>query len=256
MAVFLTSPALAAPGIAHAFFTREGGVSTGIYASLNGGRGSNDDPAAVAENRRRMTSALGVADGRLATPHQIHSAVAVHATAPWAAGEAPQADGVVTATPGLAIGIATADCGPVLFADADNRVIGAAHAGWKGALTGVLDETVRAMEGLGARRGAIRAALGPCIRQPSYEVGPEFVAAFRAVDSGNDRFFRPGEIPGKSLFDLGGYIGARLAALGLRAAGDLGLDTYSDAARFFSYRRATHRGEPDYGRLIAAIALV
>ncbi len=255
MAAFLTSPALAAPGISHGFFTREGGVSTGIYASLNGGRGSDDDPTAVTENRRRMTAALGVAEGQLATPHQIHSAIAVHATEPWALGAAPQADSVVTATPGLAIGIATADCGPILFADARNRVIGAAHAGWKGALHGVLDETVHAMEKLGARRGSIHAALGPCIRQSSYEVGPEFLAAFRASDYANERFFRSSENPGKSLFDLGGYIRHRLTALDLAAVDDLDLDTYSDDARFFSYRRTTHRSEADYGRLIAAIAL-
>ena len=252
----LTHPSLsAAHGIRHAFFTREGGVSEGLYATLNGGRGSHDDPAHVAENRRRMTSALGVAEGMLATPHQTHSAEVVIAFEPWAAGKAPEADGVVTATRGLAVGVATADCGPVLFADAHEGVIGAAHAGWKGALGGVLEETIIAMEKLGARRDAIVAVLGPCLRQPSYEVGPEFLTAFRAADSANTRFFRPAEAPGKSLFDLGGYIGARLHAIGVGHVADLGLDTYSDEARFYSYRRATHRGEPDYGRLISAIAL-
>lgn len=254
---FVSSPSLAVlPGISHAFFTREGGVSQGIYASLNGGRGSADSDAHVVENRLRMTAALGVPDGRLATPHQIHSAAAVVAVEPWAKGEAPQADAVVTSVPGLAIGIGTADCGPVLFADPDAGVVGAAHAGWKGALGGVLEATVEAMEKLGARRASITAALGPCLRQPSYEVGAEFVASFVAEEPGNARFFVPGAAEGKSMFDLGGYIVGRLEALGLARVEDLGLDTYADEARFFSYRRATHRKEPDYGRLIAAIALV
>ncbi len=255
-APFIASPLLGgARGISHAFFTREGGVSEGIYASLNGGRGSNDDAAAVAENRRRMTAALGVGEGLIATPHQTHSADVVVAVEPWAQGEAPRADGIVTTTRGLALGIATADCGPVLFADPAQGVIGAAHAGWKGALGGVLDATVHAMEELGARRDSIIAALGPCIRQPSYEVGAEFVANFHAADPDNARFFRPSANPGKSLFDLGGYITTRLGSLGLGQVADLGFDTYADEARFYSYRRATHRGETDYGRLVAAIAL-
>lgn len=244
-----------APGIAHAFFTREGGVSEGLYASLNGGRGSNDDPGKVAENRRRMTAALGVGDGRLATPYQIHSANVVVAFEPWEKGEAPQADGVVTNVRGLALGIATADCGPVLFADPVHGVIGAAHAGWKGALSGVLDQTVMAMLKLGAHRSSIIAALGPCIRQPNYEVGPEFVTSFRAADLGNDRFFKPSGANGKSLFDLGGYIVHRLRRAGVDRVEDIGFDTYGDEARFFSYRRTTHRKEADYGRLISAIAL-
>jgi YfiH family protein len=255
-APFISAPALSgAPGISHAFFTREGGVSEGIYASLNGGRGSNDQAEAVAENRRRMTAALGVAEGMIATPHQVHSPNVVVAFEPWAKGEAPQADGVVTSTKGLALGIATADCGPVLFADPSQGVIGAAHAGWKGALGGVLDETVLAMEKLGARRDSIVAVLGPCIRQPSYEVGAEFVANFHAADPLNERFFRPSENEGKSLFDLGGYITTRLEGLELGQVADLGFDTYADETRFYSYRRTTHRGEPDYGRLVAAIAL-
>ena len=255
-AQFVTSPSLAVlPGVRHAFFTREGGVSQGIYATLNGGRGSADSDAHVIENRLRMTAALGVADGRLATPHQIHSATAVIADEPWSKGEAPQADAVVTSIPGLAIGIGTADCGPVLFADPDARIIGAAHAGWKGALGGILGSTVHAMEKLGARRGSITAALGPCLRQQSYEVGEEFVAAFESADPGNVRFFVPGASEGKSMFDLGGYIVSRLFELDLARVEDLGLDTYADETRFFSYRRATHRKEPDYGRLIAAIAL-
>lgn len=255
-AQFVTSPSLAVlPGVRHAFFTREGGVSQGIYATLNGGRGSADSDAHVIENRLRMTAALGVADGRLATPHQIHSAIAVIADEPWSKGEAPQADAVVTSIPGLAIGIGTADCGPVLFADPDAGIIGAAHAGWKGALGGILGSTVHAMEKLGARRGSITAALGPCLRKQSYEVGEEFVAAFESADPGNVRFFVPGASEGKSMFDLGGYIVSRLLELDLARVEDLGLDTYADETRFFSYRRATHRKEPDYGRLIAAIAL-
>ncbi len=255
-AQFVTSPSLAVlPGVHHAFFTREGGVSQGIYATLNGGRGSADSDAHVIENRLRMTAALGVTDGRLATPHQIHSAITVIADEPWSKGEAPQADAVVTSIPGLAIGIGTADCGPVLFADPDARIIGAAHAGWKGALGGILGSTVHAMEKLGARRGSITAALGPCLRKQSYEVGEEFVAAFESADPGNVRFFVPGASEGKSMFDLGGYIVSRLLELDLARVEDLGLDTYADETRFFSYRRATHRKEPDYGRLIAAIAL-
>jgi YfiH family protein len=252
----ITSPALTAlSGIRHAFFTREGGMSGGIYASLNGGRGSNDDPAAVVENRRRMTAALGVADGQLATPHQIHSADVLVATQPWASGEAPKADAVVTTQRGLAVGIATADCGPILFADGAAGVIGAAHAGWKGAIGGVLDATINRMEGLGARRAEMVAVLGPCIRQASYEVGPEFIATFRTADAANERFFIPSAKPGHHMFDLGGYITARLHAAGVGTVEDLGLDTYADERRFYSYRRNTHRGEPDYGRLIAAIAL-
>lgn len=255
-ACFISAPSLnGAHNISHAFFTREGGVSEGLYASLNGGRGSNDDPVAVLENRRRMTEALGVPEGQLATPYQIHSADVVVAFEPWAKGEAPQADGLVTATRGLALGIATADCGPVLFADPGEGIIGAAHAGWKGALGGVLDETVLAMEKLGARRDSVIAVLGPCIRQPSYEVGAEFVANFHAADAANQRFFRSSANDGKSLFDLGGYITTRLRGIGIGHVADLGFDTYADEARFFSYRRTTHRAEPDYGRLVAAIAL-
>ncbi|MGQ4273317.1 peptidoglycan editing factor PgeF [Terrihabitans sp. B22-R8] len=252
----VASPALSSiHGIRHAFFTREGGVSTGIYESLNGGRGSADDMANVIENRRRMTAFLGVAEGELATPHQIHSNEVMVALEPWEPGEAPQADAVVTSKPGLAIGIATADCGPILFADQSAGVIGAAHAGWKGALNGVLDSTLDAMEKLGALRANIVAVLGPCIRQASYEVGPEFVARFRTEDIHNGRFFAPSENTGRSKFDLGGYITHRLNEAGTGTVEDLRLDTYSDETRFYSYRRATHRGEPDYGRLIAAITL-
>jgi YfiH family protein len=251
----ITAPALAFPNIAHAFFTREGGVSTGIYQSLNGGRGSADDKAAVEENRRRMASVLG-SDLPLATPYQVHSADAVIATQPWTLEDAPKADAVVTATPGLAIGIGTADCGPILLADPERGVIAAAHAGWKGAFTGIIEATLVRMEELGARRERITAALGPCIRQPSYEVGPEFVDRLVAADAANAAFFIPSRNAGHHMFDLGGFIVSRLGAAGIARTEDLGLDTYTDEERFYSYRRVTHRGEPDYGRLIAAIALM
>ena len=255
--MMIQSPRLAGlPRVRHAFFTRQGGVSEGVYATLNGGRGSKDDAARVIENRRRMAAALGVRDGALATAFQIHSPDAVVATKPWTAGDAPRADAIVSRTPGLALGVTVADCGPVLLADSEAGVIGAAHAGWRGALDGVIESAVARMQELGAVRGRIAAALGPLIRQPSYEVGPELVARFRAADPGFARFFTPSKRDGHALFDLPGFIVARLEAAGVTSVDDLGLDTYADEARFFSYRRTTHRGEPDYGRLIAAIALV
>ncbi|MFT0859471.1 peptidoglycan editing factor PgeF [Ancylobacter sp. G4_0304] len=248
------SPALAAlPGIRHAFFTREGGVSQGIYAGLNGGTGSNDAPENVAENRARMARALGVPDGHLLTCWQIHSPDCLIASAPW--DERPKADAVATNTPGIAVGVAIADCGPVLFADGEARVVAAAHSGWKGAVGGVLDSTIARMEELGAKRERIVAAIGPLIRQQSYEVGPEFVSTLTALDHANIRFFAPSERDHHAMFDLPGYIRARLETIGVGQIDDLCLDTYSDEARFFSYRRTTHRGEPDYGRLIAAITL-
>ena len=241
--------------IRHAFFTRDGGVSGGIYASLNGGAGSDDAPAHVAENRVRMAAALGVTPDRLLTAYQIHSPDVVTIERPWAPHERPRADAIVTATPGLAIGVTTADCGPVLFADEKAGVIAAAHAGWRGAATGVLEATIIAMERCGADRARIVAALGPMIRQPNYEVGPEFVTRFKADDGANERFFQPSPQPDHALFDLPGYIAARLAAAGIRRVQDLGHCTYADPARFFSYRRSTHRKETDYGRHINAIAL-
>jgi YfiH family protein len=251
----LKIPSLAAlPGIRHAFFTREGGVSDGIYASLNGGQGSDDDPARVRENRARMANALGVAPDRFITAYQIHSPDVIVAEEPWTHETRPRADAIVTRVEGLGIGVSTADCGPVLFADAQARVIGAAHAGWKGALTGVLEATIETMERLGAERTRMVAALGPMIRQPSYEVGPEFVARFRAADADNERFFAPSAREGHAMFDLAGYITARLDRAGVNRVEDLALCTYADA-RFFSYRRATHRADPDYGRHINAIAL-
>lgn len=251
----LQAPRLKAlDGIRHGFFTREGGVSQGLYASLNGGLGSGDEPAHVAENRRRVAAAVSADIAHFATVHQIHSPDAVVATQAWDTDARPRADAIVTATPGLAIAIATADCGPILFADPEARVIGAAHAGWRGALDGVVESTVAAMERLGAERARIVAAIGPLIRQPNYEVGAEFEARFAAADPGHARFFAPAARAGHALFDLGGFIGARLAAAGLAAVDDLGLCTYADA-RFFSYRRSVHRGEPDFGRHLHAIAL-
>jgi hypothetical protein len=243
-------------GIRHAFFTRGGGVSDGVYASLNGGIGSRDAPANVAENRARMAAALAVAPERLLSAYQVHSPDVVVAQEPWPTQARPRADAIVTKRRALALGVSTADCGPVLLADAQARVIGAAHAGWRGALAGVVDRTLDAMETLGARRARIVAALGPMIRQANYEVGPELVAAFRAADAGNDRFFAPAAREGHAQFDLAGYIVARLRAGGVAQIEDLALCTYAEPDRFFSYRRSVHRGEPDYGRHINAIALV
>jgi YfiH family protein len=240
-------------GIRHAFFTRAGGVSGGVYATLNGGTGSHDEPANVAENRARMASSLGVAADRFLTAYQTHSPDVVIVDQPWAAQARPRADAIVTRTPGLAIAVSTADCGPVLLADAEARVIGAAHAGWRGAAAGVLEATIIAMERCGAERTRIVAALGPMIRQDNYEVGPEFVARFQAQGSG--RFFRPAARADHALFDLPGFIAARLAAAGIGRVEDVGLCTYADAERFFSYRRSTHRDEADYGRHLNAIVL-
>jgi purine-nucleoside/S-methyl-5'-thioadenosine phosphorylase / adenosine deaminase len=245
----------AIPGLRHAFFSREGGVSGGIYASLNGGQGSDDAAAHVDENRARMAAALGVQPDRFVTAYQIHSPDVVTIDEPWPPSERPRADAIVTRAPGLAIGVTTADCGPVLFADDRARVVGAAHAGWRGAFTGVLEATIAAMQACGADRRNITAALGPMIRQPSYEVGPELVARFTAADTANQRFFKPSARAQHALFDLPGYIAARLAGAGIDRVEDLGQCTYGDAARFFSYRRATHRGETDYGRHVNAIAL-
>jgi YfiH family protein len=242
-------------GVRHAFFTRQGGVSDGVYASLNGGVGSGDDPAAVAQNRARMAAALGVAATHFLTCYQIHSPTVVVAETPWAPQARPQADAIVTRTPGLAIGASTADCTPVLFADREAGVIGAAHAGWRGALAGVTDATVAAMESLGAVRHRIVAAIGPTIHQPNYEVSSDLVARFVTADKSNHRFFRPSARDGHAMFDLPGYVAARLAGAGITAIEDVGLCTYAQPERFYSYRRATHRGEADYGRHVNAIAL-
>jgi YfiH family protein len=242
-------------GIRHAFFTRAGGVSSGLYASLNGGVGSQDEAGKVAENRARMAAALGVEPRRLLTAYQSHSPHVVIAEAPWTTEDRPQADAIVTRMRALAIGVTTADCGPVLFAEPRAGVIAAAHAGWRGALTGVIEATIAAMERLNADRGQIRAAMGPMIRQANYEVGPDLVARFRAEDPASSRFFAPTTRDGHALFDLAGYIAARLKRAGIAEVEDLGLCTYADADRFFSYRRTTHRAEADYGRHVNAIAL-
>lgn len=251
----LRAAALDDPRLVHAFFTRSGGVSEGVYASLNGGVGSRDAPLAVAENRRRMALALGVEPSHLVVPYQVHSDVAQVVTAPFAAEERPRVDGVVTRVPGLALGVTGADCGITLLADPAAGVIGAVHSGWKGALGGVLGATVDAMVSIGARREAITAVLGPTIGPGSYEVGPEFIARFVAADTAYEAFFRPADRDGHARFDLPGFIALRLHDAGIGRFHSLDLDTYADEARFFSYRRTTHRGEPDYGRLVAAIAL-
>lgn len=243
------------PGIRHAFFTRQGGVSQGLYASLNGGMGSKDDLANIQENRARMATALGIAPDALVACWQVHSATAVTLDTPWTREDAPQADAVVTAVAGLGATVTVADCGPVLFADPVARVVGAAHAGWKGAFGGVLAATVARMEELGAERARMVAAIGPLIRQDSYEVGDDFIARFLDEDRAHARFFRAAERPGHALFDLPGFIALRLQEAGVGTVEDLHLDTYSDEARFFSYRRSTHRQEPDYGRMVAAITL-
>ena len=254
-ALLIRADRLAAPGLAHGFFTRQGGVSSGVYESLNGGVGSQDDPVCVAENRARMALALGMAPSHLLVPYQIHSADVLCVREPWAADARPRCDGLVTDVPGLALGVTGADCGMILFADAKARVVGACHAGWKGAFTGVLEATLSAMEALGAMRDQITAVLGPTIGAASYEVGPEFVARFADADAAYSRFFAPASRAAHAMFDLPGFIGMRLQTAGVGAFEDLGLDTYGDPLRFFSYRRTTHLREPDYGRLVSAIAL-
>lgn len=248
----LTSALLDLPGVRHAFFTRQGGVSRGIYDSLNVGVGSNDDPDAVAENRRRAAAHLG---GELVTAYQVHSPTALVADGPWPAGP-PQADAVVSATPGVICGALSADCAPILLADAEARVVAAAHAGWKGALTGVAEAAVSRMEELGARRERIRAAIGPCIAPASYEVGLEYADRFTEADPAHARFFTAGAAPEKRQFDLPGFVLARLKAAGVERCEWIGRDTCAEGELFFSNRRAFKAGEPDYGRLLSAIVLV
>src|SRR6056297_542650 len=236
----------------HGFFTRRGGASSGVFAGLNCGPGSSDQAEIVAINRSRVADALAVEPASLVTPHQLHSPDAAVIDSPPA--EMPRADALVTATPGLAIGVLTADCQPVLMADATAGVVGAAHAGWRGAIDGVLEATLDAMEGLGAKRGAIRAVIGPSISQRAYEVGPELLEDFMADDAGNARFFANGE-GDRYLFDLPGFGLHRLRQAGVGQCEWTRHCTYSDPERFFSYRRATHAGEADYGRLISVIRI-
>lgn len=251
----ITADVLTHEGVAHAFFTRKGGFSAGVYASLNGGAGSKDDPQIVAQNRLLMADTLGVAPDRLLVPYLVHSPDCVIVDGPFEA-ERPRCDALVTKTRGLALGVTGADCGILLFSDPGAGVVGAAHAGWKGALGGVLESTLQAMEECGASRPSIMAVLGPTIGAQSYEVGPEFQVRFVEDDARNARWFAPSANEGRFLFDLPSFIGGRLRAAGVGAFHDLALDTYADEDRFYSYRRATHRGEADYGRLVAAIALV
>ena len=250
----LRHPALDLPGIGHGWFTREGGVSEGPLASLNCGFDSGDAAARVAENRSRALAALDLAPDRLCTAYQTHSACVVLTEAPWAPGDAPEADALVTTRPGLALGVLTADCAPVLLADPAARVVAAAHAGWKGALEGIVEAAVGTMEQAGGARERTVAVIGPCIGPASYEVGPEFPEPFLARDPADADLFAAGPA-GRFRFDLAGYVARRLARLGLARIETLGLDTCADAARFFSYRRASRAGEPGYGRLLSAIAL-
>ena len=249
------APLAGADGVRHGFFTREGGVSRGLYSSLNCGLGSGDDPKAVAENRRRAAAALGVAADGLVTAYQVHGTDVAAVERPWSASDRPKVDGLVSRTPGIALAVLAADCAPVLFADAHAGVIGACHAGWRGALAGVVEATVAAMERLGADRAAIRAAVGPCIGQPSYEVGPDLRDAFFTGDAGSARFFVAGARPGRFMFDLPGYVLDRLRRAGLGMIDAIALDSCAEEARLFSYRRSTLRGEGDFGRGLSAIAL-
>jgi len=242
--------------VRHGFFGRRGGVSTGVYASLNCGPGSGDIRASVVENRERVMAHLACGfDAKLVTLYQIHSARAVGVDEPWEIGSAPEADAMATNRPGIALGILTADCVPLLLADPEAKVIGAAHAGWKGALGGIAGAVVEAMERLGAARSRIRAAIGPCISQPNYEVGAEFRAHFLARDDSHAQFFSPGARSGHWQFDLEGFVAARLAEAQLGSITRLSACTYARDTDFFSFRRATHRGEADYGRDISAICL-
>ena len=240
-------------GIVHGFFGRQGGVSTGIFASLNCGFGSGDAQEAVATNRARVIEALGAQE--LVTVSQHHSATVFPVRAPWPPDQSPMADAMVTKRPGIALGILAADCMPVLFADAKAGVIGAAHAGWKGAFGGVLEATIAAMEQLGSLRSRIAAAIGPAISGDSYEVGPEFHARFVGADAKNDQYFEPSSRVGHYLFDLPAYAMTRLSRSGIGVIANLGACTYRQEADYFSYRRATHRGESDYGRNVSAILI-
>ena len=253
----IQSEALARHGhIAHGFFGRQGGVSEGIYAALNCGLGSKDARAVIRENRRRVADQLGAAPDHLLTAHQHHSADAIVVTEPWMFETMPKADALVTATRGIAVGALAADCAPVLFADGEAGIVAAAHAGWKGALGGVLESAVATMEKLGARRSRIAAALGPCIGPQAYEVGPEFEANFTSQSPENQRFFKRPSAASRPYFDLPAFVLARLGAMQLGKVESCTRCTYSCPDDFFSYRRTTHRGESDYGRQISAIVLL
>ncbi len=252
----IEAPALAGiSGIRHGFFTRRGGVSKGIYAGLNTGLGSSDRRQAVTANRMRACTVLGVSPEALATPHQVHSADAVAISESWPQGAGPKADAVVTDRPGVAVGVGTADCGPILFADAEARIVAAAHAGWKGALTGIIEATLEKMASLGAEPGRTIAVLGPAISARAYEVGPEFVERFVGADPSNESWFAESDRPGHAYFDLPAYIVDRLEKSGVGVTANLDRCTYADEELFFSYRRTTHRGETDYGRLLSAIVI-
>jgi polyphenol oxidase len=251
----LTADQLKHSGIAHGFFTRGGGHSTGIFASLNCGLGSGDDSEVVQKNRDIVARQLGIAAPNLVTAWQVHGTDVAHVTKPWDISNRPKVDAMVCATPGIALGILTADCGPILFADPEAGVIGAAHAGWKGALAGVAATTVSTMETLGARRTHMTAVIGPTISQANYEVGPDFPKPFLAADPHAQKFFKSSVKKDHYMFDLPAYLVAQMEQLGIAEVVNLGPCTYQDEARFFSYRRATHRGETDYGRLVSAIAL-
>ncbi len=252
--MIVSSEHLQLDGIQHGFFTRKGGASTGIYASLNCGPGSNDDPDAVSRNRSAVLARFPGCQS-LVSLYQIHSPTVITVTAPWQAGGQPKADGMATRKPGIVLGILTADCAPVLLADKNAGVIGAAHAGWKGALGGVIQNVVDAMVTLGARRENIIATVGPCIAQKSYETGPDLHKAFMDQTPDYAIFFKPSERAGHYQFDLEGFVLHRLQQTGITQANALHRDTYAEPDKFFSYRRTTHQGEPDYGRQISAIAL-
>ncbi len=252
----ITSQHLDLKGISHGFFTRIGGASEGVFASLNCGLGSGDDVSTVLHNRAQVAESIGVPEANLVSAYQVHSNIAKNVTAPWNADNRPKVDALVTSKPNHALGILTADCGPVLFADAKARVIGAAHAGWKGALTGVTGSAIAEMERQGAKRENIIAVLGPTISQQAYEVGPEFPKPFLEEDKANASFFIPSQNAEHFMFDLPAYLMRKMQSEGLKKVYDLGLCTYTYETQFYSYRRATHRKEKDYGRLISAIALV
>lgn len=243
----------ALPGVCHGYFTRPGGVSTGIYKGLNARLGSNDKREHVIENRQRIAKHLSVSVNNLISPYQIHSNDIVHGRSPWPE-ERPKADGIVADKAGIAIGILTADCGPVLFSDPDAGVIGAAHAGWKGALNGVLENTISEMENLGAKRKNIIAVLGPSISQANYEVGPDFPAPFVTQNKSHEKFFIASQKPGHHMFDLTSYIVERLNQAGVNGSA-LNRCTYAEEENFYSYRRTTHRGESEYGCQLSAIVL-